>query len=307
MFKQTLNRAVLRIRIDTISPLLIRAGDVGLDPAAADLACVRTRHGQFGRTVYIPGSSLKGVIRSTSEAVVRGKKYGGVEGACDPLNHKASCGSAISSNDKRDTAAVHRRHCLSCRLFGSTVLKGRCSVRDLFPWPHNTFELDGDVAEHFKRANNTEVRHGVSIDRILGSVKHGPFDSEIVPAGVSFWGDIALENYQAWQLGLLSAAIADLNDGFAQLGSTKSRGFGVVECKVLEIIHDQTRQGGETPAGVGSMVEPVDVDSYGLLSEAPLVGPKGVPHGLHRRFTMSGSDAETWLETGIGALGGLLS
>ena len=129
MFKHTLNRAVVRLRFETVSPLLIRAGDTGLDPARADLSCVRTRHATLGTTVYIPGSSAKGVIRSAAEALIRGL---GPKMACDPLDHRSNC--VASLDRKLPTAALHAGHCLACRLFGSTRLRGRCAIRDLFPF-----------------------------------------------------------------------------------------------------------------------------------------------------------------------------
>ena len=44
MFRKSYNRAVIGIRIETVTPLLIRAGDAGLDPSSADLVSVRTHH-----------------------------------------------------------------------------------------------------------------------------------------------------------------------------------------------------------------------------------------------------------------------
>src|SRR5262249_12407642 len=77
MYRRSYNRAVLRVRITTVTPLRIGAGDVGLDPSATDLTCVRTRHAAHGTTVYIPGSSFKGVVRATAEAAIRGQRLTG--------------------------------------------------------------------------------------------------------------------------------------------------------------------------------------------------------------------------------------
>ncbi len=296
MFKKSLNRAVLRLKVTTVSPLLIRAGDTGLDPARADLSCVRTRHGAFGETVYVPGSSFKGVLRSSIEALVRGRRFGEVDGACDPLDHKTSCGGR-TDNRKAPSTDVHKAHCLACRLFGSTAMKGRCAPRDLFPFPANATPQDADAAGAHAKANLTETRHGVAIDRVAGSVKHGPFDLEMVPAGVSFWGDIALENFQAWQMGLLASGIAELDEGFAQLGSTKSRGLGVVNVAVDHLVIEQPLRAGDRPKGVGRLVDAAEAEAYGLLDEADL--PKADHHvrGLSRRFTMADAAADEWLKS----------
>lgn len=298
MYRHTLNRARIGLEITTVSPLLIRAGDTGLDPARADLSCVRTRHAALGSTVYVPGSSAKGVIRAAAESLIRGMgRVKGVVAACDPLNHRASCGGTVAK--KQSTAAIHAGHCLACRLFGSTMLRGRCAVRDLFPFrPDDTAPTDNFVA-----ANRTETRSGVGIDRIAGSVKVGPFESEMVPAGVWFAGDIALTNVQAWQLGLLAAGLRELDDGFAQLGSTKSRGLGVVSVTVKRVTFEQTIRGPEAPVGVGRLGAG---DDYGLLPERdlPSLGP-GRVQGLVRRFEAEGPAADGWLKATEEALGAL--
>lgn len=307
MFKRSYNRAVLRIRIETVTPLLIKAGDAGLDPTAADLACVRTRHASHGTTVYIPGSSLKGVIRSAAEASVRGRVFGGalsVTGACDPHDHETSCGQLVGQGVA--PAEVHRRQCLACRVFGSLALKGRASVRDLFPWAHDGDATTRPSGTNHRRANATEVRHGVAIDRVVGSVRHGPFDQELVSVGISFWGEIALANYQVWQLGLVAQGIDQMTDGFAQLGSSKSRGLGVVRAEVQSILHEQAAHAADRPAGVGFLATREERDAYALLPEPELPAASAEPRGLSVRFFARGpASASAWLDAGRRALGGL--
>jgi CRISPR-associated protein Csm3 len=321
MFRKSLNRAVIRIRIETVTPLLIRAGTSGLHPAAADLTCVRTRHVRFGSTVYIPGSSLKGVVRSAAEAAVRGHHFGRaggkVVGACeDPLDTgNKSCGRRTDEGDV-SSAEIHKGHCLACRTFGSLAMKGRASPRDLFPWSEFGESDYAPGGKNQQQANDLELRHGVAIDRLTGSVKHGPFDQELVPAGVCFWGDVALENYQVWQLGLLAEAFAQINDGIAQLGSSKSRGLGVARLHVEHIVHEQ-RAGGagpdgaarpdgmERPCGVGALSDKKQEHDYGLLPEQPLPDARGRLRGLAIRFEADERVAKEWLEAGLAALGGL--
>lgn len=305
MFRKSYNRAVLHIRVDTVTPLLICAGDSGLDPVAADLTCVRTRHGLYGRTVYIPGSSLKGVVRAAAEASVRGRPFSsGLQGACDdPLDHKhKSCGGKLEKS-QAPSHEIHKAHCLACRLFGSLGMRGRASVRDLFPWSDSAEGRCAPGGDNYQQANRLELRHGVAIDRIIGSVKHGPFEQELVPAGISFWGDIALENYQVWQLGLLAEAFAQINDGIAQLGMSKSRGLGVAKVHVERIVHEQA--GSDTvPRGVGDLAPPAERDGYGLTQEGGLPASQGEARGLAIRFEIT-EGANAWLEAGLEALGGL--
>lgn len=313
MFKRSYNRAVLRIRVETVTPLLIKAGDAGLDPTAADLTCVRTRHATQGTTVYIPGSSLKGVIRSAAEATVRGQTFSvagaEINGACNPLDHETSCGRFAgrrNSQSRLTSSEIHRNQCLACRLFGSLALKGRASVRDLFPWLENGDAGSGPAGANHRTANQVEVRHGVAIDRVVGSVRHGPFEQELVPAGTSFWGEIALENYQVWQIGLLLQALDQITDGFAQLGSSKSRGLGVARVEIQSILHEQSTRAGNRPAGVGALVSDDEKSAYALLPETNLPAIGGEPRGLSFRFDVrEAAMVESWIDAGRKALGSL--
>lgn len=294
MFQETGNRAVLHIAVTTKTPLAIRAGDTGLEPGGTDLKCVRTRRGGEEPTVYVPGSSLKGVVRSAAESTVRGHSFKEVTGACDPLSSTSSCGERIRI--RHDTSQVHREHCLACRLFGSLSMKGRAAIRDLLP-------TEGEDAV---RANLTQIRFGVGINRVSGGVSRGKlFDQEVVPAGVTFHGDIALENYQVWQLGLLASAFSELNDGFAQLGSSKSRGLGVVQVAVTSMLHEQTLRAGERAVGVGRIYSQKQGEAYGLLPEADLPPSAGSQRGLFRRFELNTDQAQSWLQAGLVALGDL--
>ncbi len=299
MFKASYNRAVLRLKLTTVTPLSIRAGDVGLDPSSSDLVCIRTRHAQRGRTVFVPGSGLKGVVRSSAEAMLRGADI--QNAACDPAAHRQNCGTYEPERGEPDGAGVHKKTCLACRLFGSTAMKARCSVRDLFPFEAVSGELSEEQERNRELANKVEVRPGVLIGRIEGSVKHGPFEQEMVPAGVSFWGDVALENFQAWQLGLLVATLQELDEGFLQLGSGKSKGLGVVRAEVLSLLHEQ-RAGAGVPSGVGALVAREEAERYGLLAEVLFPAAQGKRHGLMDRFLVAGDSLNAWKEAGLAGL-----
>lgn len=184
-------------------------------------------------------------------------------------------------------------------------MKGRTSPRDLFPWDETTSERSVPEGDNQRRANRLEMRHGVSIDRISGSVRHGPFEQEMVPAGISFWGEIALENYQSWQLGLLAQALGEVNDGFAQLGSTKSRGLGVAKLEVEALLHEQATGRGDRPAGMGALVAgEQERRDYGLFPDDDFPFATREARGLADRFAVQGVEAtRAWLDIGLAALG----
>jgi CRISPR-associated RAMP protein (TIGR02581 family) len=306
MFRTSLNRALLTLRIETRSPLRIGSGDSPLDPSAADLVPARTRHALHGPSVFVPGTSLKGALRASAELRLRDRPLraaAGVPEVCDPL--RLPCSVPLQRR-RLPSAELHRNHCPCCRLFGSSALRGRAAIRDHFPWRSNGAVPSREDQENAARANRLELRHRIAIDRRSGSIAAGPFDAELVPAGVSFHGEIALENYQIWQLGLLLSALDELNDGFAQLGAGRSEGLGLVQVAIESIVHEQASSADRAPAGVGALARPEDRESYGLLPEVELPAARGEPHGLHTRYGAQG-DAElaAWLGAARSALGAL--
>ncbi len=158
--------------------------------------------------------------------------------------------------------------------------------------------------DNLRRANQVEVRHGIFINRISGAVQPGGlFDQEMIPSGVTFWGEIALENYQVWQLGLLLAALDELDSGFAQLGSSKSRGLGVVRVSLTSILHEQRSGPTPGPRGAGDLMGAAEGARYGLLPEALLPDSPPEPHGLMSRFQARDQESvAAWREAGLRSL-----
>lgn len=215
MLKKLLNQATLELTLKPGGPLLIKSGvEGGADPSVPDMQFVRS-----DGEVYIPGSSLKGVFRSYAEKIAR------TVGArcCNPFDTDAKsptcfCGKrAEKQSDGRDIYRKRSYSCRICQLFGSTAIASRIKFND-------AYLLDGQHAV-------TETRTGVAIDRILGSVAHGPFDFEVVTKGI-FKTTLHLRNFELWQLGLLALVLRDLEDGLIPLGFGKSRGLGEIKAQV---------------------------------------------------------------------------
>jgi len=107
--------------------------------------------------------------------------------------------------------------CRICQIFGSTALASRIKFNDAHPSDRHD--------------PTTETRMGVAIDRVLGSVAHGPFDFEVVTTA-TFKCSLHLRNFELWQLGLLALVLRDLEEGLIPIGSGKSRGLGEVTAQV---------------------------------------------------------------------------
>jgi CRISPR/Cas system CSM-associated protein Csm3 (group 7 of RAMP superfamily) len=208
MHKRLLNEATLDFTIVPEGPILVKAGETGADPTRPDMEFVRTwRNGQ--RVVYLPGPSLKGVIRSHCERIVR--TVGRDGSCCNPVVKDQSCGDNFSQGDPGHK--VHAGSCFICQMFGNTVLAGRVRTKDAYPANPNEVR--------------TEERNGVAIDRVFGSVAVGPFQMEVVTSG-EFETAITIRNFTIAQLGLLALALRDLKLGRVGVGFGKSRGLGHV-------------------------------------------------------------------------------
>ncbi|MCZ7672179.1 MAG: RAMP superfamily CRISPR-associated protein [Chloroflexi bacterium] len=234
MHKRRFNEFTLSFTIRPQGPLLIKSGqESGADPTLLDMNFVRTHHSGLGNsTVYLPGSSLKGTLRSYAEKVAR--TLGEEKGthfppfSCNPLGTSASpgrtdyyCGKYLDK--KGEQADKHRLACPICRTFGHTSLASHLRLSDAYPLD----PLEPERMTWFEEANETEERDGVAIDRVSGAVAVGPFNLEVVTKG-AFQGTLTLSNFQLWQLGLLAIVLRDLGQGRVPIGFAKSRGLGRV-------------------------------------------------------------------------------
>ena len=257
MFKIRLNTLKFEFSLTPKSPILIKSGVVSPDPSLPDMWFVRTQSSE-GDMVYIPGSSLKGVFRSFTEKIIRtveGKPVNG-KGACDPFERDIDsdylfCGEKLK--DEENTAQIYKNSCRACKIYGNTRLKGRFSLSDLKP--------SGTI--------KTEIRYGVAISRLTHAVAQGPFEMEIVVDG-KFTGIAVLNNFEIWQLGLISFTFSSLNEGIVRIGFGKNRGLGEVSTKVEGVYIDYPLNSVKSKNelwGIGKLVSDEERINYGLSKE----------------------------------------
>ncbi|MFN3690525.1 MAG: CRISPR-associated RAMP protein Csx7 [Fimbriimonadales bacterium] len=182
-------------------------------PTATDLPVIRDADGR----PFIPGSSLRGAVRSYVERIVRTFEptAGNGKGASNPVDPS---GWAITAETRRELAdrndyeeLVYQRSCRVERVFGSPWLASRVRFTDL---PMLT---DAEP----------ELRDAVAIDREKESVKN-KYDFEALPAGVRFQLEIIAENLDDEELGLLLLGVQALERGEILIGGFKGRGLGHV-------------------------------------------------------------------------------
>lgn len=261
----------------TGTALHIGAGGSG-DALGTDSPVVRTA----GGTPYIPGSSLKGVLRSAAEALLRGGPFqkeqkgywacdilGGEESVC--VSHEEVEEFRKSLAGRAVAEAVWAESCAACRLFGSLALASRVRFADL--------PVRGEVPL-------AEFRNGVGIDRDKELAANGVlYDFEVVPPETSFELRVTFDNPTNEEVGLLLYLFNELNEGNLTLGGKSSRGLGrvrVVWEEIEEISLEKTNPFADllssrnllTPAEPATPAAPVMADP--LEGKLPATGDPAV-------------------------------
>jgi CRISPR-associated RAMP protein (TIGR02581 family) len=277
MFRKLYNQAVLTGFLIPKGPVLIVKGGAALDPTTPDMAFVRTMRNGVP-TVYLPGASIKGVLRAHVERLLA--TFIDPAAAEDPFVFQ-SPRRRQAREQRRSTPAVFRLSCEADRLFGSTEISGRFRIGDAHPTP-----------ETLAAANQTEIRYNVAIDRSRQSARNGGlFDQEAVTSG-RFAFQATLENFELWMLSLVLQATRDLHQGLIQIGHSKSRGFGSMGIEDPSLV---LRWPGHAPSrlqGVGACESSESVrKSYGLESadSAPLPPERtAIEEGLFQGYRFDG-------------------
>jgi CRISPR-associated protein Csm3 len=243
-----LGTATLWGKIEAVTGLHIGGSGAGYEIGGVDQTVIRDVRGY----PYIPGSSLKGKMRSLLEWSTGKINVGG------------------GSSDAKRVGDVHRCEdldCPVCRLFGSSAVEGRMAgptrvlVRDANPdRPTREFM---DQLEREYGLPKTEVKTENSINRIKGSVDYGLRSQERVHAGATFDFEIVMSAFQVDGCRIEDADMAKhlleamrlLED--SALGGGGSRGSGQIRfrvCKTPVLRSAAMYRSGEQPARTDELV-----------------------------------------------------
>lgn len=180
----------------------------------------------------LPGSSLKGVLRSQAERIARTLASAAAQDAraffmtcpvCSPVASRTdparpepqeSCDSLLDAGRVLEsTGEAEDRHlCLACRLFGSTRRGSRLRVED-------AALVGGEL----------KPQDFLAIDRFTGGgADDFKFDAALLWRP-QFEASLFLDNPEQWELGWLLLALRDVREGLVPLGFGASKGMGQVE------------------------------------------------------------------------------
>jgi CRISPR/Cas system CSM-associated protein Csm3 (group 7 of RAMP superfamily) len=204
------------------TPLRVGTGQEAPLESSVDMAVYKV-----GENPCIPGSSLKGVIRSTVEMILRSQ-----------YKQTHPPWELPESEKNGDFCAV-------CGIFGNQELAAHLRIYDAYPI---------DEAPLF-------IKPGVAIDRDFGSVAQGPFFEEFVVPGTKwkFKADIINikvfpERNQADERARLLYELFEIlkNKGL-QVGARKSVGAGLVVLKEGKWETFELKDGSLTNTGTGEL------------------------------------------------------
>jgi len=222
MHKKFVNHCTIYLTIAPDGPIMIKSGKEGADPTKSDMEFVETYHAG-GRSIYLPGSSLKGAIRAHAERIVR--TVGSEKSNPDKLTHLWANDPLIDNydylKDIKSGSTIYQLSSFTDQMFGNTSIASRVRIEDAYPETSKPLKI--------------EERNGVAIDRVFGSVAVGPFNYQVCTAG-EFRTKIHLKNFTLAQLGLIGLVLRDLDDGWFGLGFAKSRGLGNVSVKLNQAV-----------------------------------------------------------------------
>lgn len=271
MLKQLVNECVITLQLVPKGPILVKSNVTPL--GGPDMGFVRVwRNG--APEVYLPGSSIKGVLRSHAERIARSLVPAGVVIACDPFasfsrrsdqrpprwESPAFCGACFEKRVRGDGVPKEYRLRDGERGDGKNqekdegdgddgpdgqaegrdalnraVCRESCPICRLFGSTMFAGRLATADAYAVGRVPAPQTRDGVGIDRFTGGAfPRAKFDLEVVTEG-RFETTLHLRNFELWQLGLVGVLVEDLKDGLIRIGAGKSRGLGKIHGEVTGV------------------------------------------------------------------------
>ena len=215
MFDKFQNRVVIKAKLVAITPIFVGARADSFKPGAISGSCVKDVYGR----PYIPGSSLKGALRSSLSSVLNL--------ADDPS--ESTVNNSFKTKEQRDDYGTPKKladaviavstHIES--LFGSQVMAGKVKIADAIP-------VENQIT--------TEVRNGVAIDRDTRTAFGGAlFDTEVVPSGTVFNFIASAENLSPDEAELFGKLIEYFSEGNITIGGRSRAGLGNVQLRDVNV------------------------------------------------------------------------
>ncbi|SDL41887.1 CRISPR-associated protein, Csx7 family [Clostridium cochlearium] len=230
------NKYVVIGTLKAKAPIHIGAGNSDFDPLQVDNTIIRDNDGN----PYIPGSSIKGVLRSYMETLIQSIDYPDLDNpnkklrACFIVNDPCLKNEFIEevrrerkrrkeeeNIDKEIANKIYNEMCDVCKIFGSNYFASKLKIKDC--------KLKDEKAY-------VEKRDGVVIDRETGTSLDGrKYDFEQVAAGTNFDFYMTIDNLEKKHEELFKLIVSLLKNGELKIGGKTSVGLGTVKLENYDI------------------------------------------------------------------------
>lgn len=268
-----------------------------------------------GGPPVLPASSLKGVLRSTAERILRTVEPGGRNPdlppfADSPFVHSIEqlrelTGAPGGKDDKDEWLRLLRR--LPRRELADSELADFYDWREppanLYAWLSPASQLFGctlhaglvTLEDAYAPAPTTQRRSHVAIDRFTGGAGRGLlFVEELAPAERPLTTTLTLTNFALWQIALIGLALREISAGYVGVGGGTRKGQGQVKIDVTgaEIAYAAPvySTANPTPDGIIS----AQAWLHAAFAERPWQNDE-VPTAVRRAETRVGEQALTLL------------
>lgn len=189
--------------VSTLTPIHVGSGDIELTSEGRAYLPFYKKAEKY----TIPGSSLKGVIRSVTEAI----SY-----SCDPFQR-----------DKRDKCEAIKADtpelCPACSIFGAMGYQGRISFSDAILVRGKSKIVNIPIL--WPPKNELQGRKFY----IHGKPAEGEVETEVVEQNATFEFVMTFQNLTDWELGLIFLAMGLDKTFHLKLGGAKPRCYGSIE------------------------------------------------------------------------------
>jgi len=215
MFHQFKNRVKLSATLKAETGLYVGAGQESFSPLAIQGAIMKNTNGY----PYIPGSSIKGVLRSFLESVQNEELTQNCVSCKNELGDKKA---REAKGDPKEVAAyIGTYSCPACRLFGSGIMAGKLKFADA-------------TLKTPEAWLGTEVRTGNAIDRDTHTVvDRALFDTEVIPSGTEFLFRVSAENLTKEEAKMFSELMLYFAGGGITVGGRSRAGLGTISIKSI--------------------------------------------------------------------------
>lgn len=231
MFEELTNRYIFTGKLVAEMPIHIGSG---VSSVETDAPVIK----DLNENPFIPGSSFKGVFRSSLERIVNQLGLS-LKSCC--LFDETSDVKCLTVNKElqKDYNAKRERRVPETELL-QELNENLCDVCKLFGSPFSASKVKfSDMPILKKQGENTvitSVRDGVGIDRDTGTaVEQVKFDYEVVPWQREFSFEMIAENLSQNDFGLLAIGFREFMSGTARIGGNTSRGLGKCILKIAPI------------------------------------------------------------------------